>query len=269
MKRCDGLSYPGTRRIENVGGLRDEVVHGHIDVPVRLAEPVQHINRPGLQAAGRVRRDPEFLGDPVRRPEADAVDVGGQAVGVFAKDMGGRRSVGAENFLGQIEGHIVFLEEEYHLLDLALAFPAFHHSGEFLLAQPGNRQKASRFVFDDVEGISAEARDNPLGQSGPDIFQGAGGEEFLDPLDRGRNDGLGEDGMELSSEAGVFLPFPLELGTLALLDAGQVADHGDGRKIAVRLNDQHGIARVFGPEANAVHRAGEHSPGVGKQTALG
>jgi len=44
---------------------------------------------------------------------------------------------------------------------------------------------------------------------------------------------------------------------------------GEDEEIAVRLNDQHGIARVLGPEANAVHRAGEHSPGVGKQTALG
>ncbi len=199
----------------------------------------QQVERAGLQALRRVLRDAELGGDLVRRLEADAVDVGGQPVGVLLHQLRGVGAVGLVDLDRVVGGDPVRLEEDHHLLDLPLLLPGAHDLLASFGADPLHLGQPLRPVLDDVERLQAERRHHPGGHHLADPADQAGPQVLLDADERAGGDrGVGGD-PELPAVLRVVDPRPAEAEVLARLHAQQVADGGHQVAVSRHLEPHH------------------------------
>ena len=128
-------------------------------------------------------------------------------------------------------------------------------------ADAGNLAQALRLRLDDLEGLLAESRDDPLGEHGADAAHHAGAEIFFDSLRRRRRRGLEEVRLELEAVRAVGDPDPDGVDEFARRDRRRVADDRDEVALAARLHLQDGEAVVLIVEGHALDRADERLSG--------
>jgi hypothetical protein len=245
-----------------------EALAGQVDVPAfrALLEGVEEA-RP--RALGRLGRQAERGGHPVGALEADAVDVAGQPVGVVADHRQRRSAIGLVDADGVGGGDAVGLEEDHHLLDLALPFPGPGDLGAALGADARDLRQPLRALLDHLQGRQPEGLHQAPGHDLADAGDEAGAEVALDAEDGGRcHRAVGGDA-ELAAELAVLLPGPLEAQALAGLDPEEPAHRRHRLATRRRQHLDHAPGVVLAGEDDALEGAVEALRGRGRGGAGG
>lgn len=202
----------GEEAVALVGGLRQGVLEARLD------------------ALGAVVRDADGLGDLVRGEEADAPDVGGQAVGLVLDDRDRRVAVLLVDAHRDRRRHLDGLEEKHDLLDRLLLLPGVGDLLGALGAEAGDLDEALRLLLDDLERVQPEVPGDAVGEDRADALDQAGAEVAADALDGGGQDGRVVLHRELLAVLRVGAPPALHPERLAHLGAEERAH--DGEQIA-------------------------------------
>ena len=154
----------------------------------------------------RIHRDTDLLCDLVGGPEADAVNVLGQRVGIGLNLLDCALTVGFVDAHRPAGAHAVAVQKNHDLADDLLFRP------RILYPLPAFRADAIQFLqprrlgFDHVENLLAELMHQLLGVDRADALDHAAAQIFLDAL-LGCRRGAGEHlGPELKAELPVLYP---------------------------------------------------------------
>ncbi len=193
--------------LQNLDRFGDQPLFGQetVTVPGGLR---QREHQARLDALRAVMRNPDGLGDRVRRPETDSPHVGRQPVRLLAHHIDGAVGVLLVDPHRERGGHPDALEEDHHLLDRFLFLPGGRDRLRALGPEFGNLDQPVRLLFDDVEGIGPEMLDYPFGEFRPDSLDKPRTEIAADALDRRRQYGRVVLDVELPAELRVRAPAP-------------------------------------------------------------
>ena len=237
-------------------GSLDDLRLGKADVAL-VAERLQHVleRSPRPQRRGAVDAQP--LRQLVGALEADAPDVGGQAIRVFAHQLHGPLAVGAVDARRPGRADAVRLQEQHDAAHRLLLAPAFPDPLDALRTDPLDLAQERRAFVDDRQRALAEGFDDLAGIVLADPLDQAGREVLLDPLGRVRRRGAELVGLELQAVVAVLHPGARRLDVFPGHGGGQIADHGDQVAAAVGLDAQHGKAGVGVVKGDALDQAAQ------------
>ena len=187
--RGDRVEDDGRLDLEDFFALLDEQVEGVVDMAL-VGKLVEDVLDAGPRPDGRVFCDPEHRSDPVRRDEADAENVLGEPVGVFAH-YGDRVFAVLLEYLHRVGGaHAMPLQEDHHVPYLFLRLPGFAYHPDPLFPYAVDLPEPLYIAVDHVEGLYGELRDEPFSHDGTDAFDHARAQVALYAGDGGGHDEL-------------------------------------------------------------------------------
>ena len=243
-KLPDGLLDHKAIDSQDLLGLLDEAHARGVDVPLvgLLAKRVEHAGR---GTPGRVGGDAQPGRDPVGALESDAVDLLGEAVGIFPDRRDGAAAVGLVDLDGVCGGDPVGLEKDHHVLDLSLFRPRLADRLGPDRSDPLHFGEAILFALDDVQRLQAEVLDQPGRHDGSDPLDQARGQVFFDPRQGGRLDGDVGFHPELLAVPPVLNPPAPEPQVLSGLNAEEVAHGRDRARPAGDREAHHAPGALF------------------------
>src|SRR5262249_55039765 len=209
----------------------------------------------GAKRRGAV--DAQSAGQFVGGLEAEAPDVGGQAVWVGPHDLKGLLSVGLVNAHGPTGADTLRLEEDHQAAHRLLLLPAFADALDAASADALDLLEEGWAFVNDGQGALAEnlddfpreVRADPLDQTGAEVFDDA----FAGVRRRGAQLG----GAELFAVVAVLHPGAARLDVLAGNDPGQGAHAPHLDALARHLDAQHREARIGIVKGDALDHAGQ------------
>src|SRR5262245_62096682 len=165
-------------------------------------------------------RNPNFLGDLVRSPEADARDIFGEAVGVGADPFDGVFAVGLVDAHRPAGANAVGVQEDHDIANDFLLGPGLFDLQPAPWPDAFNILKSPGFLFNDVENFFTEFLHQLFGINRSDSFDHAAAQIFFDTFAR-RRGGAGERvGPKLPAELAVLNPPSLSSDPLPGADRG-------------------------------------------------
>ena len=170
----------------------------------------QHVFDTRLHAVRRVFLYAEFLCNRVRRYESNAVNIIGEAIGVFGDDGNCIIFIGFVNLGGVRRADIVRLQKEHHIFNLALGRPSLLNHLHALLADTGDTRQFFRCLFNHIHRIHAELVDNPRRHFRADTLNEPRTEVFSQPDDVSRQNSLVTLNLELSAVSVTVYPSALQ-----------------------------------------------------------
>jgi hypothetical protein len=233
----DALLGPVEAREEHARAILDRVGHHPAVAQLEVERCVNDLGRDLQQLGGKVARlvrrqaamalvhgfgegiadsgpsadhrrllDPEPHRDLIGALEADAADVGGEAVRVLRDDLDRIGTVGLEDPHRPRRADAMAVQEQHDLADHHLLSPATADSLGTLRPDPVHLPQALGALLDRVEHALGERLDQLLGVDGPDALDHAGAQVALDALERGRRGGAQEGSLELEPVGPVVHP---------------------------------------------------------------
>ena len=198
---------------------------------------------PSPQRRGAV--DAEPFGQFVGGLEADAPDVGGQAIGIFLHQLDGLVAVGLVDADGPGGADAVRLQEHHDAADGFLLLPAFADALDAARADALDLLQKRRAFVDDVEGAFAEDLDDLAGEVRADALDQTGAEILFDALHGVRRRGAQRrSALNCRPWSRSCAHSPVACEVFAGDDGRQVADDGDQPALSLDLDAQHGKAGV-------------------------
>jgi hypothetical protein len=146
---------------------------------------LQHVVDGRPDALRGVGGDAQAEGHLVGAQEADAVDVGGQPVGVFLDEFDGGVAVGLVNLDGKQGADVVRLQEHHHVPDFLVLLPGLGNHLEFELRNAFHLDEPFHVVLEHVEGVFAEVLDDAGGGYGPHALDEARTQVLFEGVGRG------------------------------------------------------------------------------------
>jgi len=191
----------------------------------RLADEVQYA---ALHAPQVIACDTERLGDPIGRAKADAADLFRDDIRIVPDDSRSIRAVLADDFARGRGAHSEGVQKAHRF---CLDAPLANGLGDRFcppLADAGHLAQPRRLCGDDIEGLRAEALDEPRGQGRADAWDQPGAEVADHALLRGRNGRCEGDDTEARPIDRVLGPPAHQSNILPGSDLAEVANRGVG-----------------------------------------
>ena len=237
------------------GGL-DEL--GLDDGAVALVgKGLQHMPHAGLGADHGITGNAQALRQGVRGLEADAVDVQGQAVGIFLHPGDGLGAVGLVDAHGPGRAHAMAVQKDHDVANHLLLGPGRDHAGGALGADAVEFLQAVGGLRDDVEHLGAEGLHQFAGKVRANAFDHARTEVALDALQRGWGHDTQLRGLELQAMRAVGHPAARALDIFPWGDGRGGAHDGDQIAVAAHLDAEDTEARLLTVKGDALHAARE------------
>ena len=205
----------------------------------------ERVGDPGAKPDHRRLLDPEPHGDRVGGPEADTANIAREPVWVLGHHLDGIGAVGPEDANRPRGADAMAVQEDHDLPHDLLFRPGRGDAPGADRANAVNLTQPIRLGLDDVEHLLAEHPDHLLRVDRADAADHAGGEVFLDAIDRRRRRGADETGLELLTVGAVVDPFTRRGDPFPGGDRGGVTHDGDQITVTARLRAQDAEA-VFG-----------------------
>src|SRR5262249_29520617 len=150
--------------------------------------------------------DAQAAGQLVRGLEADAPDVGGQAIGVGPHQFHGLVAVGLVDAHGPRGADAVRLEEDHDATDGLLLLPALADALQSARAEPRDLLKEGRDFVDDLQRALAKNGNDFAGEMWADALDQSRAEVLLNALNAVRRRAAQRFGLELLTVLAVLHP---------------------------------------------------------------
>ncbi len=199
-------------------------------------------------------RDADFLGNLIGGLEADAVDIAGEAIGIFANGFDGVLAVGFVDANGAAGADAVRVQENHDIANDFLLGPGIFDELAPHRADALNVLEAAGFRFDDVENLLAEFGDEFFGVDGADAFDHTAAEIFLDTFAGGGGRAAEEMGFELKTELAIADPAAFGGEPFAGADGGQGTDDGNFIPVVFRFYFKDGESVLFVEERDSFNQ---------------
>jgi hypothetical protein len=222
--------------LKQVGREIDQVLPRVGGVPL-LLEGLERVDQPGVETRRGVVREAQVDRDPVRRLEADPLDLARDPVGLPGEDLLRLARVALDQLDALAGRYPVRLQEDVELAFRALLVPGLLDRAGALLADPGHIAQAARLLAQDPEGSGPERVDDLVGVDLADARHEAAAEVLADPVDVGRELAPERGDLELRAVLGVAGPLPREVQRLPALHPGQRADDRHRLRAPLRLRN--------------------------------
>jgi hypothetical protein len=208
----------------------------HVALAAGLFQPMAHA---GLDAHVGFLADAQRRRQPVRRQEADAPHIKGQAVGILAHALNGRSAVAFVDARRQGRGHAVALQEDHDLALAALGGPGLLDGQGPRVSDAGHLANALWFCVEDLQGPFPETGHDAGRELGADALDKTRPQVALDAL-QGLRRKLGvRNDAELPAEARVVLEIAGRAQARAHGQAQQGSHRGHGFGLAFDLQPHH------------------------------
>ena len=201
--------------------------------------------------------DADAVRNGVRRLEADARHLGGEAVRLVLEHVDGERAVLLEDARGERAGEAVVLEPEHEVTELGVRLIRRHDLLDRLFADTGNFLQPVRALLDDLERLVAKRAHDAPRELRSEAVDDARAEEALDALGARRRTDFHVRRLELLAEARMRDPAPAELDLLPDERRRARQRHVHAPTLLEWLQPQHGKAAILGREDDAVDDARE------------
>ena len=259
--RLDGVGHDFARNVGDAGLLfqqrRVEQRRFRIGDVAFLAEALQEEADGGAGAVRRLRIDAETPAEVVGRLEADAPDVGGQAIRVAAHHVDGLIAIGLVDADGAGRADAVRLKKDHDGADGFVLLPAFADALNAARADALDFLEERRTFVDDGKGALAENFDDFVGQMRADAFDEPGTKVLFDAFESLRRRAAQLIGLELLAVIAILHPGAGRLDVFAGRDRRYRADDGDEAAPAARLDAQHREPSVGVVKGDALDHTGQ------------
>ena len=230
--------------LQELGSSSDQDLLGKVGAAFRQSRG-KCIEQPAPYAELRLRADPGFGRDLVRRGESYAVDVLGQLVGIVPKDRVHLRVVGLPDLERYAVRDAELLQKEHGVPQVAFLSRLRRDLTRFPLADALDLRQSFRLLVHDPERLAAESLDDPGSQRLSDALDGTGREVAQDrflPFRRDHAIGLH---LELLAVNGMLHCFARHDAALPLTDGKGIA--GAGQKPVLAVDFEYGICVFLVP----------------------
>ena len=230
------------------------MVDGTVTILSKFLEDMTHA---GMRADDRIPWNPESLRQAIRRLEANAVNIEGQAIRILLDAGNGFVAIDFVNADSPCGPDAVGVQEDHNFPDDFLGLPRFDDSLFAFGANPVKFGQAFGGLLNDVKDLLLKGLDQFFGEVWANAFDHPRAQIFFDAFQSTGWDDAEGLCLELEAVGPIIYPDALPFNVLARGDRRCRADSGDQVAVTPDLDSEDTEASLFTMERHTLDRAGQ------------